>query len=306
MKWLAALLTLLVLGALYLHLDVAALLRHVAGLRLPVFFLALGFFVPQLATTAWRWQLMVRHVCPMALTEATRLILAGKAFNAFVPSKLGEMSKAYWLTRHGRLPLAQGGALVLLEKLLDVAGLCLLLLIGVAIAPQRGTTEATAALLAAGALGVTATLLACRTAGLQGWLRARGALGQRVAALLAAWEATVQGWKQAPGRLAGIVALSGGLWVLHLAQITLFFFALGSHVPLPAVLAYVPMSLFIGLLPLTIGGMGTRDAALILLFSRYESAAVMAAVGLLCSLRYWVDTLLGVPFLSHYAWQRRP
>jgi hypothetical protein len=54
------------------------------------------------------------------------------------------------------------------------------------------------------------------------------------------------------------------------------------------------------LLPLPLGGMGTRDAALIFLFVPYENAVVMASIGLLCSLRYWLDSLVGLPFFHAY------
>jgi uncharacterized membrane protein YbhN (UPF0104 family) len=72
------------------------------------------------------------------------------------------------------------------------------------------------------------------------------------------------------------------------------------------VLAYVPISIFVGLLPLTIGGMGTRDSALIYLFAAYEPASVMAGIGLLCSMRYWMDTLVGLPFFHAYSVEKHP
>jgi hypothetical protein len=67
-----------------------------------------------------------------------------------------------------------------------------------------------------------------------------------------------------------------------------------------AIIAYVPISIFIGLLPITIGGVGTRDAALIHLFAPYASPAMMAGIGLLCSLRYVLDSLIGLPFFRAY------
>jgi hypothetical protein len=70
------------------------------------------------------------------------------------------------------------------------------------------------------------------------------------------------------------------------------------------VFAYVPIAIFIGLLPITIGGMGTRDAALMALFAPYEGAALMAGIGLLCSTRYWLDSLLGWPFFQAYSFAK--
>jgi hypothetical protein len=167
--------------------------------------------------------------------------------------------------------------------------------------PQHGPVETSATLAAGLAIVVVAGLCTCRTTGLQRWLQAKRGLAPRLASLLESWEAILARWKTHSVRLAGIVLLSVGLWLLHLVQIYLFFVALHSSVATRTVFAYVPLSLFIGLLPLTIGGMGTRDSALILLFAPYESAVVMAGVGMLCSLRYWMDTLLGLPFFHHYA-----
>jgi glycosyltransferase 2 family protein len=265
------------------------------------FLLALSLFVPQILVTALRWQYMVWDVCPMGTLDATRLILAGKALNALVPSKLGEMSKAYFLKTRANLDLSKGGALVVLEKALDVLGLCTLLLIGVLLTPQHGPVETSATLVAGLAIVVVAGICTCRSGGLQRRLRSKSDLAQRLATLLESWEAILAKWKAHSTRLACIVLLSVGLWFLHLVQIYLFFVALHSSVAAKTVFAYVPLSIFIGLLPLTIAGMGTRDWALIWLFAPYESAVVMAGVGVLCSLRYWMDTLLGLPFFHHYA-----
>jgi uncharacterized protein (TIRG00374 family) len=301
MKKFAVLATVLVLVVLYTRIDSLALLRQLRQMNMAFFLLALSLFVPQILVTALRWQCMVRDVYPMGTLEAARLILAGKALNALVPSKLGEMTKAYFLKTQANLDLSTGGALVVLEKALDVLGLCTLLLVGVLLTPQHGPVETSATLAAGLAIVMVVGLCTCRTGGLQRWLQGKRGLAQRLITLLASWEAILARWKAHRTRLAGIVLLSVGLWCLHLIQIYLFFVALHSHVAVKMVFAYVPLSLFIGLLPLTIGGMGTRDSVLILLFAPYESAVVMAGVGVLCSLRYWMDTLLGLPFFHHYA-----
>ena len=64
--------------------------------------------------------------------------------------------------------------------------------------------------------------------------------------------------------------------------------------------AVVPIAIFVGLVPVTIAGMGTRDAALIYLFSAYASDSASITVGLFFSLlRYWVLALAGIPFLGN-------
>jgi hypothetical protein len=300
MKKVALLITVLLLIVLYAQIDTQALLWYLRTMHRGVFLLALVCVVPQVFVTALRWSWMVRDVYPMRLFASTRLILAGKALNALLPSKLGETSKAYFLKTHADVALPYGVALVLLEKVLDVAGLCAILLVGMLLTPHLGAVETSATLIALLVLAVVAGICTCRVARVQRWLQGRLGLGNRLGALLESWDTILEHWRQEPARLFGILLLSWGLWGLHLLQIGLFFVALRSQVEATAIIAYVPISIFIGLLPITIGGVGTRDAALIHLFAPYASPAMMAGIGLLCSLRYVLDSLIGLPFFRAY------
>jgi uncharacterized protein (TIRG00374 family) len=306
MKKLAIPTTIVILVLLYARIDRQALLWQLRHMRWEIFCLSLVFFVPQILVTVWRWRWMVWDVYPMNTRESAKLILAGKALNALLPSKLGEASKAYFLLRHGNVALPKGVALVVLEKMLDIAGLCAMLLAGLFLTSQWGLMETVAALGALLCMAVVGGLCLCRTTGVQRWLQCRSGLIRRLHVLLESWEMILTRWKQHRVRFAGILCLSCGLWFLHLAQIYLFFVALRSTVAASTVFAYVPIGLGIGLLPFTMGGMGTRDSALIYLFAPYESAALMAGIGILCSMRYWVDTLLGLPFFHVYSFGKGP
>ena len=52
--------------------------------------------------------------------------------------------------------------------------------------------------------------------------------------------------------------------------------------------------------PLTLAGIGTRDAALILFYQPYLAAPVAAALGLLCTLRYVLPALAGAAVVTRY------
>ncbi|MEL6788790.1 MAG: UPF0104 family protein, partial [Cyanobacteria bacterium J06607_15] len=45
-------------------------------------------------------------------------------------------------------------------------------------------------------------------------------------------------------------------------------------------------------------GIGTRDAAIIYFYQDYLSEATGAALGLLCTSRYFIPALIGLPFLG--------
>ena len=65
-------------------------------------------------------------------------------------------------------------------------------------------------------------------------------------------------------------------------------------------LALAPLAFLAGLLPLTFAGVGTRDAALIAFYQPYMNAPTAAALGLLCTSRYLLPALGGLPFLGQY------
>ena len=145
-----------------------------------LFLLAVGCVIPQTLVTAWRWQWMTADVYAMGLGESLRLILAGKALNALLPSKLGETSKAYFLKTHADVPLPQGVALVMLEKVLDVAGLCVMMLGGLLLHPQPGPIEMLAGGIAVAAVAATTGILTCQLSRVQRWLPTQGRIAQRV------------------------------------------------------------------------------------------------------------------------------
>ena len=79
----------------------------------------------------------------------------------------------------------------------------------------------------------------------------------------------------------------------------MFFYALGINIPLLFTIANIPIAIFIGLVPVTLGGMGTRDAAIIFLFSEYATPSELLGIGILFSIfRYWLLSLIGIPFMK--------
>jgi uncharacterized protein (TIRG00374 family) len=111
---------------------------------------------------------------------------------------------------------------------------------------------------------------------------------------------------QDKAQLSRIVVNSLFIWFLHLVQIWMFTVAIRWSVPFLANLALSPLAILAGLLPLTFAGVGTRDAALVFFYAKlaapgqhpYMTEAAAAALGVLCTLRYVLPAILGLPFLG--------
>ena len=81
----------------------------------------------------------------------------------------------------------------------------------------------------------------------------------------------------------------------------LLFLALGVNISLFYIAAAFPLAIFVGLIPITIAGMGTRDSAIIYLFSAWAGSSVCLGVGFLYSFfAYWFLALLGLPIMKKY------
>jgi uncharacterized protein (TIRG00374 family) len=285
----AALLGVAILVVLYSRIGWRELLGELGQADPVLFVVALAFFIPQVVLMTWRWQLIGRTARPLSFGQACQMVLAGSALNVILPSKLGDFAKGIMLgekTEHG---IAGGIGLAALDKFMDLLGLATVLVLAGFLAPESATwVRLFWVATLAGLVGLAALLhLAPRIRRMP----RRKALGALARGVNAAVEV-----RHKRAIWAGALALSVLLWVLHIGQIYVFYRAVAGARPEPAasVFMHVSIAIFIGLLPVTMAGIGTRDFALVEL-KLIEPATVAGLVGAFCTLRYVVMAVLGVP-----------
>jgi hypothetical protein len=88
-------------------------------------------------------------------------------------------------------------------------------------------------------------------------------------------------------------------WVTTVLVAWILFRAVDADVPWLYTFAGLPPALFAGLIPFTLGGMGTRDSVIMLLFDGYATSAQSLTVGILYAFfGRWLLSILGIPFLQ--------
>lgn len=302
MKRLAGLLVSLVLLVLiWWQVDAAAVLR--AAREADPYWLGLGLaaVVPLTLATAWRFQLLSRT--PLGLGTSTRLILSAATLNLFLPSKMGDIAKSVVLVRRHGFDPQLSVALVVLEKMLDMASL---LFWGVLALLWVAGDEPLLWLAALGVAGLLTLLLLLLLPfsflpPLIGAVAARlpGKLGGAAGGFGQEWAAATGWFWSRPKRAAGVLALSLALWAAHLGQFWLFARGL-SYVPLLDNMAFATLAILAGLLPFTLAGVGTRDAAIVLLYQPWLTAGQGAVLGVLATLRYVLPAMAGLPFVKDF------
>jgi uncharacterized membrane protein YbhN (UPF0104 family) len=291
-----------ILGLLYWMIDVDQMVRTLGQADPGWVLAAVAFTYPLLALTAFRLTLIGPRPGLISFGYAQRLVLIASSLNLVLPSKMGDIAKAFVIVDHGHMPGSEALSFVILEKALDLASLLVWCVLAIALV-WDGTVLL--GLLFAGTAGALA--LCCVLIGWSGgaaWglgLMARlapGRIGEKVRSLRDGWVMMLGAFWQSPRRAAFTIGLSLVLWLGHLLQIWLFVLALDTAVPFVDSAAYAALAILVGLLPFTFAGVGTRDAALIYFFQPYLAPAAGAALGLLCTLRYLLPGLAGLPFFG--------
>ena len=301
-KLISLIVSIVILGVIYWTIDLSNLFAAFVRTD-PVFFIvAIAMVVPIVLLTALRLKWLIPREADIGVVEATRLILISAVLNMVLPAKMGDLAKFAFMRREGVLSGSLAFSTVIFEKTTDLLALLIWCAFGLAFFSGDAWLLKVLSLaigigIACGFILISSERAArfffdlCRRFG-------PSSVSEKINRLAEAWETMHrQFWKKKEFAV-GIFLFSLFLWFLHLFQIWMFILALGGPVSLLSNLALTPLAILAGLLPLTFAGIGTRDAALIFLFAGFMDPGTGAALGLLCTLRYVLPAMGGVPFIG--------
>ena len=280
-------LTLGVFYVLFRRIDLAQVLFLLARIPPTTWLLATLLTLSFPVMSATRWHLILANMdYDVPVLQCLLIIVGVWPLSAISPSKTGDLLKAYSLRREISGVIVAGS--VLTERALD-----LLMLAGFALVGGLAFRNSSIVLVAVIVfLGILAgVVLTRRPFSLPVRPKVQRMLGDLLRSLRLIG--------RDPMKLALILFLTAANWGASILQTKLLLDAVGAHVPLVFTAAALPVAIFAGLLPVSFGGMGTRDAAMVVLFSAYASPSQALAVGLLYSFfGYWLLAVLGLPFMK--------
>jgi len=246
--------------------------------------LAFGITLLQPFLTSVRLQsYLLAGNLPKPYTRCLKAVLAALSLNAVLPAKGGDLVKVTFLQDSPK-ELAPLAGIALMERVLDILVLCLLALAGSIYIGNTTTTWLAAFALCA---PISALLLL-------GQADKVPIIGKKLLRLAAACRTA---WKQpllvGRGCLVAILC-----WSTNLAVMFCLLRSVGAAVRIAEVAAATPLAIFVGLLPVSISGMGTRDAALVHLLTGTTKEVTYAGTFLYTAAVYWFLALIGLAFLG--------
>lgn len=235
---------------------------------------------------AIRWQILCSLLnAPLRYWESFQMTMAAWPLAAVTPAKSGDLIKVVFL--QDKLPYSTTTGMVLAERVVDVLVLCLYALL-------FGWWYGNALCMIAGGSILCGVCLFFVVV-FSNWITLIPTQFREKAMNVALASKLMCSH---PIPLFWIIIVTSLNWLLSFYQTWVCYFALNTDVPLPWIIAALPVAIFAGLLPITPAGMGTRDSAVMMLFSQYAPAEINLSIGILYSIYgYWLLSLLGIPFM---------
>ena len=268
--------------ALLAHYDGRAVFHALARERLGYFFAAIALYIASQVMSSWRWQLLARlNSIPGPFREYLAYYFVGVFTNLFVPGLVGgDAARALYLgRRHDRL--ADAIASVVADR-----GIGLLALFGFAAGCALTMRTVT---LPPSVLRVTVIIGAVALAG---WLTSPllARIVPRLGGGFARFVEPVLPYMRRPLALIPAIVLSIALQIALATCQYLLARGLGLRISLPTFLLCVPIANVFASLPITLNGLGVREAAYVVLFGY---AGVTRPDTIALGLLWFASTMLG-------------
>jgi glycosyltransferase 2 family protein len=255
------------------------------------------------ALMAYRWIVLLYTLDPAdrpPLGAILRIFFVSTFLGTFLPSVGGDAVRAYGIAR---LNIRGGDAVasVFMDRMLGVASLFVMAVVGLVLARDLAGNVVIVASLGLAATACLVTLLAVFSARAEALTaivltRLPAAVQTGARRLLEA----IQRYAAHHVQLAKVLACSVAVQALRVLQAYYLGRGLGIDASLGTYFAFVPLILLVMLLPVTVSGLGTGQAAFIWFFAR---AGVSAAAAFALSLLFIGLGVVGnLPGGILYAW----
>jgi len=235
-----------------------------------------------------RWQTILKTMdYKLQYKECFNVMMGAQPLASITPSKSGDIIKAYYLK--DKIPASKTVGSIITERMFDVLTLVLFSLIGMMFSKKYELGGITFVIL----ICIIVIFLLTHT-GFDFRSPIKNSWNEKIQNLTFSMKLVTKDKKA----FLSILSYSFLIWFISILQILIFFYALGISIPLIFAMIKIPIAIFIGFIPVTLGGMGTRDAAIIFLFSIYGAPSQLLGVGILFSVfRYLLPALFGLPFM---------
>lgn len=255
-----------VLVLVAIKINWADILIAIKDIKIIFFSFSILLMVPIIYCSTMKWKLTVSFFkIDLPTKEAFKQTLISSSSNAFLPARSGDLTKIFFLKKH--LTSQKSFLAIVIDNGFLIISLLLLSLFTSIILKQALYIELSGALIL---ISIGMFLLLSSPLHTKNYFLLT--IKRNIKNLNNGGNIT---------KALEILLWSIMIWLFSSLQVYYLFLSLNVSIPLLSVCYIFPMVTLISLLPITIGGLGIRDAAFCLLFAKYVNIGYSLTVSLL-------------------------
>ena len=304
-KWILRSIGLILFIFILYKLNLTEIIALLSSINPFYFALALLLFIPLLVIKAMRWQLIMKaQNIDYSLKESTIMYVAAMYISALTPGRIGDFIKIFYLKGDG-YPFGKSFATVLLDRLFDLVSLLLLGYVGM--------------LLFISLFGRVVNILSCIfvgmlliifiiynkdfSTGILEYISSHFIPEKYRENAKVGFSDLYNGIKTLnTNQLTLVIFMTFLGWLIYFVTMYLLALAIDINIPFLYLATCVSISAVITLIPISLSGIGTRDATLIILFSYLGLSKESAiAFSMMILFMYAVNGSIGL-----VAWLKKP
>jgi glycosyltransferase 2 family protein len=238
---------------------------------------------------ALRWRIILNSMgFNLKFWKAFKIVMGAWSLSSVTPSKAGDLIRANPIKNS--VPISKTAGSILIERVFDVLLLLILALIG-------GIVYNNAIVISIMAAGLVAVFLFFILA--KNINKIKLPIKDKHKEKLNNIFYSSKILLKQPKQFIQVALITLLNWLGTFLQVYFLYLALGIQVSFVFICLILPIALFIGILPVTLAGMGTRDSAIVYLFASVAPASINLSMGILYSIfGYWIIAILGLFFLK--------
>ncbi len=239
-----------------------------------------------IAILSLRWQRILQNTgCTIPVSEAVMVYCGASPAEVILPMKTSDLLKANYLRVTRSFPFVKGVSSVFLDNVFDLAALVTVSFLGLALSGHVLGTRFTW-ILGAVCVFILAAAAASRLVDHPVFASFR-ALGRQ--------------------NVLELYALALAVWLSVCYMNTLYFSMAGMHVPFTTVMLYLPLTIMLAAVPVTVGGLGSVEWCMLTFYEGLGSPEAIITADLLQRIfASGFPMLIGLPFIARVMWPEAP
>ncbi len=281
-RWLTRLFGPAVLAYFLLTTDLHRIAANLRDVRWVPLVLSLVLYAGLVITKSWRWRVLLTELgfATPSLREACTLFMIGQFTGGATPGQTGDFVRAWYLRERGT-PLSAGLFSLLVDRLLDFLLLAILSVFGLVAFLDIFPAAARPAILVVTvgfAIVVVIAVPALIARGPRRWMmtRLRGIAPRAVGERLERWQGLLDALEGRPALMLTLLLSTLAATAVVMVRIWLLYRALDVVIPVALLVSASALISILQTLPVSVMGVGVRDAVLIAVLTHHGYTAERA------------------------------